>query len=103
MRAYGLLARLKALRGTPLDVFGYSAERRMERRLIRQYEADMAEFLPKTSPETRDALVALAELPLTIRGFGPVKHRNAEKAARQREDLLAHLRSGGAPLRQAAE
>ncbi|MFW5881552.1 MAG: DUF6537 domain-containing protein, partial [Roseicyclus sp.] len=103
MSAYRLLARLKPLRGTPLDPFGYSADRRMERRLIRQYEADMAEFLPKATPETQDALVALAELPLTIRGFGPVKERNAEKAARQREDLLAHLRSGGAPLRQAAE
>jgi hypothetical protein len=46
-RLYPVLARLKALRGTPLDVFGYSAERRMERGLIRQYQADMAEFLPK--------------------------------------------------------
>jgi indolepyruvate ferredoxin oxidoreductase len=103
IRAYRLLARLKRLRGTPLDPFGYSAERRMERNLIRQYEADMAEFLPKAAPETRDALVALAELPLTIRGFGPVKEANSEKAARQREDLLAHLRTGGAPLAEAAE
>jgi indolepyruvate ferredoxin oxidoreductase len=103
IRAYRLLARLKRLRGTPLDPFGYSAERRMERNLIRQYEADMAEFLPKAAPETRDALVALAELPLTIRGFGPVKEANSEEAARQREDLLAHLRTGGAPLAEAAE
>jgi indolepyruvate ferredoxin oxidoreductase len=61
------------------DVFGYSAERRMERGLIRQYQADMAEFLPKADPETMDALVALAELPLSIRGFGPVKELNARK------------------------
>jgi hypothetical protein len=55
--------------------FGYTAERRMERGLIRQYQADMAEFLPGAAPQTMDALVALAELPLSIRGFGPVKER----------------------------
>jgi indolepyruvate ferredoxin oxidoreductase len=49
-RLYPVLARLKALRGTPLDVFGYSAERRMERGLIKQYQADMAEFLPRAEP-----------------------------------------------------
>jgi indolepyruvate ferredoxin oxidoreductase len=103
MRAYPVLARMKGLRGTPLNPFGYTAERRMERALIRQYERDMAEFLPKAGPATMDALVALAELPLAIRGFGPVKEKNAEKAARQREDLVALLRSGGAPLAQAAE
>jgi indolepyruvate ferredoxin oxidoreductase len=102
-KVYPLLARMKVLRNTPLNPFGYSADRRMERALIRQYEADMAEFLPQARPETMDALVALAELPLTIRGFGPVKERNAEKAAKQREDLIAMLRSGGAPMAQAAE
>jgi indolepyruvate ferredoxin oxidoreductase len=102
-RLYPLLARMKLLRNTPLNPFGYAAERRMERALIRQYEADMAEFLPKAGPRTMDALVALAELPLTIRGFGPVKERNAEKAARQREDLVAMLRSGGPSMAEAAE
>jgi indolepyruvate ferredoxin oxidoreductase len=102
-RLYPVLARLKALRGTPLDVFGYSAERRMERGLIKQYQADMAEFLPRAEPATMDALVALAELPLSIRGFGPVKELNAKRAAKQREDLIAHLRAGGAPLAEAAE
>jgi len=101
--AYPLLARMKRLRGTPLDLFGYSAERRMERRLIKQYERDMAAFIPEARSETMDALVALAELPLQIRGFGPVKEANAEKTARQREDLLALLRAGGAPLAEAAE
>jgi indolepyruvate ferredoxin oxidoreductase len=102
-RLYPLLARLKALRGTPLDPFGYTAERRMERSLIRQYQSDMAEFLPGARPETMDALVALAELPLSIRGFGPVKELNARRAAKQREDLIAHLRAGGAPMAEAAE
>ncbi|MFP4449611.1 MAG: indolepyruvate ferredoxin oxidoreductase family protein [Rhodosalinus sp.] len=98
-----LLARLRFLRGTPLDPFGYSAERRMERALIREYERDMAEVLPKLDETTRDAVVALAELPLSIRGFGPVKEANAEKAAKRREELLAVIRAGGAPLARAAE
>ncbi|MDJ0822093.1 MAG: indolepyruvate ferredoxin oxidoreductase family protein [Paracoccaceae bacterium] len=103
LRSFGLLARMKRLRGTPLDPFGRTEERRMERALIRQYEADMGEWLPKATPETMDALVALAELPLQIRGFGPVKHANATKAEKRREELLAALRGGGAALAAAAE
>ena len=102
-RPLRLLVRMKGLRGTPLDIFGHGAERRMERKLIRQYERDMAEVLPKLAAETRDAIIALAELPLEIRGFGPVKMANAEKAAKRREALLAGIRAGGAPLVRAAE
>ncbi len=101
-RAAPLLARLKILRGTPFDPFGYTAERRMERRLIRQYRKDLKEVLAK-APANPDAAVALAELPLQIRGFGPVKEANAEAAARRREELLVALRGGSAPLKQAAE
>jgi indolepyruvate ferredoxin oxidoreductase len=55
LRAFRLLARMKVLRGTPLDPFGYSAERKMERALIRQYESDMAEICRRSRPQTRDA------------------------------------------------
>jgi indolepyruvate ferredoxin oxidoreductase len=102
-RAYPLLARGKALRGTVLDPFGRTAERRMERGLIAQYEADMAEVLPLATPATMDAVVALAELPLQIRGFGPVKEAAERKAAKRREELLASIRSGGPRLAEAAE
>jgi indolepyruvate ferredoxin oxidoreductase len=98
-----LLTRFKRLRGTPLDVFGYTAERKMERALIAQYERDMREWLPKAAPETMEALIALAELPLQIRGFGPVKQANEQKAAKRREELLAVLREGGTAVKQAAE
>jgi indolepyruvate ferredoxin oxidoreductase len=101
-RLYPVLARMKGLRGTPFDLFGYTAERRMERRLIRQYERDMAEVL-KDPARNMDAAVALAELPLAIRGFGPVKEANAQKAAARREELLLAFRAGEAPRRQAAE
>ncbi|MBD3663495.1 indolepyruvate ferredoxin oxidoreductase family protein [Sulfitobacter sp. TSTF-M16] len=98
-----LLARLKKLRGTPLDVFGYTAERRMERSLIKQYRADMTEVLPKLDDQTRAAVVALAALPLQIKGFGPVKQENEAKAAKRREELLSVIRAGGAETRKAAE
>ena len=98
-----MLTKLKGLRGTPLDIFGYTAERKMERSLIKQYERDMAEVLPKLSDATRDAIVALAELPKQIRGFGPVKQANEAKAAKRREELLAVIRAGGVETRKAAE
>jgi indolepyruvate ferredoxin oxidoreductase len=98
-----LLTRMKGLRGTPLDPFGRTAERRMERALIKQYEADMKAVLPQLSDATRDAVIALAELPLQIRGFGPVKLANEAKAAKRREELLSVIRQGGPDLKQAAE
>ncbi|MGR3759557.1 indolepyruvate ferredoxin oxidoreductase family protein [Roseobacteraceae bacterium NS-SX3] len=98
-----VLSKFKGLRGTPLDIFGYTAERKMERALIKQYERDMAEWLPKAGEASKEALVALAELPLQIRGFGPVKMANEHKAAKRREELLAVLRQGGAGLSKAAE
>ncbi|WP_417723648.1 indolepyruvate ferredoxin oxidoreductase family protein [Salipiger sp.] len=103
LTAFRLLAPLKILRGTPFDPFGRTEERRMERALIAQYEADMAEWLPLLTPQTRDALVALAELPLRIKGFGPVKMAAEREAAKRREELLDTLRAGGPTVSQAAE
>ncbi|SLN47944.1 indolepyruvate ferredoxin oxidoreductase [Roseovarius albus] len=98
-----VLTKMTGLRGTPFDPFGYSAERKMERALIRQYEADMRAVLAKVSDDNREAVVALARLPLSIRGFGPVKMENETKAAKRREELLAAIRDGNAPLSQAAQ
>jgi len=102
-RAFPLLARLRFLRGTPFDPFGYTAERKMERSLIRQYESDMSEVLKSLSPATRDAVIALAELPLQIRGFGPIKQANEKTAAKRREELLSTIRAGGPQMLRAAE
>ena len=103
LRVFRLLARLKPLRGTPFDPFGHSADRTLERQLIAQYERDMAEILGKISAETLDQAVMLAELPLQIRGYGPVKAANATKAAKRREQILAAFRAGGQAVKQAAE
>jgi indolepyruvate ferredoxin oxidoreductase len=101
-KAFPLLARMKVLRKTPLDVFGYSAERRMERRLIKDYEHDMRRVLahPDRAPEIA---VALAELPLQIKGFGPVKAANAMAASKRRKELLAAFDAGTGTRRAAAE
>ena len=86
----------KILRGTPIDPFGWQADRRQERALIAEYEGDMA-----TALAGRDLaqMIALAELPGTIRGFGPVKAESARDAAATRRKLLAPA----APLAVAAE
>ncbi|WP_181701595.1 indolepyruvate ferredoxin oxidoreductase family protein [Chthonobacter albigriseus] len=88
---FRLLSRGRVLRGSPLDPFGWTAERRMERRLIAEYEGILrriADGLP-----TIDLGVAeeLAALPLRIRGFGHVKAEAARKAALRQSQLLTRL------------
>lgn len=98
-----LLAKMKRLRGTPFDVFGYSNDRKLERNLIRLYETDIAEISKNIKGINMDAAIALAELPLQIRGYGPVKEAAYETAMKRRDELLQVLRSGDAPLQSAAE
>ncbi len=69
----------------------------------RNSEADMAEILPQLRRETMELGRELARLPLSIRGYGPVKEANAATAAHRREALLAAIRAGGAPVPMAAE
>ncbi|PIE13772.1 MAG: indolepyruvate ferredoxin oxidoreductase [Rhodobacterales bacterium] len=102
-RWMALLARGKRLRGTPLDVFGRTEERKMERALIKQYERDMAEILPKVDESNKSVVLELAELPMKIRGFGPVKAAACAKAEKRREELLSSIRGGQIPPAMAAE
>ncbi|WP_371228045.1 indolepyruvate ferredoxin oxidoreductase family protein [Roseovarius sp. 2305UL8-3] len=88
---FRLLARMKRLRGTPFDIFGYTAERRHERRLIREFEQDIEQVMPILSVETISDAIALARLPETIRGFGHVKQRNAGHASKQKAQLLERM------------
>ncbi|MFN0113704.1 MAG: indolepyruvate ferredoxin oxidoreductase family protein [Paracoccaceae bacterium] len=97
------LARMKGLRDTPFDPFGYSEERRAERRLIAEFEADMETAFATFTPATCDAALALARLPQDIRGFGPVKAAAISKAAARRGELLAAIRTGGVRVTEAAE
>ncbi len=94
MSAFGLLAKLKGLRGTAFDVFGYSQERRTERRLIADYEALIAEILERLNPQNHALCVALAAIPEKIRGFGHVKERHLQQAKAEEAELLKRLRDG---------
>ncbi len=103
LRAFRVLAGMKGLRGTPLDPFGYSAERRRERAMIREYEADMTRVFASVTDAMMPVAIELAELPLGVRGFGPVKDKAADLAATRRAELLAQLQAGHPPIREAAE
>jgi indolepyruvate ferredoxin oxidoreductase len=87
------LARCKRLRGTPFDPFGYSAERRRERRLIAEYEAVIEEVLAQLTPASYELALELARLPEQIRGFGHVKERHLKSAKQREGELLAALRA----------
>jgi indolepyruvate ferredoxin oxidoreductase len=100
--AFRLLARLRFLRGTPFDLFGYTAERRAERRLVAEYEALLDEIVAALSPENHASAVALAALPLEIRGFGHVKAANLDRAKAKEADLLGRFRSPALPHALAA-
>jgi indolepyruvate ferredoxin oxidoreductase len=89
MGAFGVLARFKGLRGTPFDVFGYTAERRMERALIGQYRETVEALLPKLSAENIAQAVAIASIPEDIRGYGHVKERHLKLAKEKEAALVA--------------
>src|SRR5262249_4872405 len=103
LSVFRLLAKLKGLRGTAFDPFGYTVERRTERALIADYEAMLAEILEKLSAHNHHVSVALASIPEKIRGFGHVKERHLRAAKAEEATLLEQFRSGGAPLLKAAE
>ncbi|MDG2294780.1 MAG: hypothetical protein P8L41_03720, partial [Paracoccaceae bacterium] len=85
------------------DIFGYSEERKIERGLIRQYEQDLKRILTLYTAVTKPAIIELAMLPLSIKGFGPVKLENYKKASAKRKSLLASIDETTLGLTQAAE
>ncbi|MGF7161062.1 indolepyruvate ferredoxin oxidoreductase [Rhodoligotrophos appendicifer] len=104
MHAFRLLAKFKRLRGTPLDIFGYSSERKMERGLIAQYEGLVQELLDGLTPELYGLAVEIASIPEHIRGYGHVKEQHLDTAKANEAMLLAQFRSGKPSIiRQAAE
>jgi len=89
MKAFGVLAKFKGLRGTALDVFGYTAERKMERALIGEYRQTVASLLPKLTADNLAQAVAIASIPEDIRGYGHVKERHLKSAKQKEAALLA--------------
>ncbi len=90
-KPFRLLAALKRLRGTPLDIFGYSAERRMERELVVWYRGHVDDALKSLTPDNHSALVETLSKPLDIRGFGPVKAEAARRIQPQVDAAMVKL------------
>ncbi len=101
--ALGVLKKFKVLRGTPLDPFGYTAERKAERKLIVEYEKLLADIAEHLTPGNYNSAVALAALPEKIRGYGPVKQRHLGIVKAEEAGLYEHFRAGSAPFLKAAE
>jgi len=90
-----VLAKMKGLRGGPLDVFGKTEERRTERALIGEYRSTIDELLRGLTPASLDAATEIARLPEDIRGYGHVKARHLAAVKPKWARLLAQWRAGG--------
>jgi len=102
LRAFKVLAKLKSLRGTPLDIFGYTAERKMERALPMEYRATIAALLTQLNKDNLSKAVAIASIPEEIRGYGHVKERHLALAEAKQQRLLAGFKEGAVQGKQVA-
>ena len=102
LKAFQALARMKGLRGTRFDPFGRTAERKLERQLIADYEKTVAELLSGLTYGNHGLAVEIAGIPDRIRGFGPVKDRHLSDAKANEAALLEAFRNP-APTPMAAE
>ena len=100
--AFKMLAKLKGLRGSKLDIFGYTQERKTERALIGQYEALVVELLNSLSPANHALAIRLATIPDDIKGYGHVKDAHLAKAKKKEAELLQQWRNPEA-MKAAAE
>jgi indolepyruvate ferredoxin oxidoreductase len=103
MPLFRFLAGLKELRGTIFDIFGYTKDRRIERKLIMDYEILIEDVLANLSPANHAIAVALASIPEKIRGYGHVKMQHLKAAKAEEHGLLEQFRAGPAPVKLAAE
>ena len=100
--AFRMLSKLKGLRGTGFDIFGYTQERKTERALIGQYETLVAELLQSLSPTNHALALKLAAIPDDIKGYGHIKDAHLEKAKKKEAELLHQWRHPEA-MKAAAE
>ncbi len=101
MTAFRVLAAMRFLRGTRLDIFGFSADRRQERALIADYEGLCGELIAGLTPDNHATAMALAALPEKIRGYGHVKARHLAAVEPERRRLLDLWRAPPAQMRAA--
>jgi indolepyruvate ferredoxin oxidoreductase len=99
---FKVLSSMRFLRGTALDPFGYTEERRTERALVREYEATVERLLARLTAQNHALAVQLASIPDEIRGFGHIKARSIDPARKKRDELLERFESGRGAERAAA-
>ena len=97
------LAKLKFLRGTAFDLFGYTRERKTERKLIADYRRCWTKSCRELTPENHELAAGLAAIPEKIRGYGHVKARHLVAAKADEAALLEQFRAAAPPLLKAAE
>jgi indolepyruvate ferredoxin oxidoreductase len=104
MTAFRLMAPLRGLRGSVLDPFRNSTERRLARELLATYEGDLERIVAQLSADNHALAARLAAWPERVRGYGHVREQHAEAVAKEREAMLAQWPQGGAAveLRRAA-
>ncbi|MEC7915556.1 MAG: indolepyruvate ferredoxin oxidoreductase family protein [Actinomycetota bacterium] len=86
--AFAVLRRMKFLRGTPLDIFGNTTHRKMERGLINEYQTMIDSVIADLRPESYDKALRIAELPDMIRGYEGVKEANVERFRQAADEIL---------------
>ena len=94
--AFKILAKLRGLRGSALDLFGYTAERKLERQLIVDYQKTLDELLAGLNADNHALAVDIASVPEHIRGYGHVKERHHADAMKRQDDLLSAWRNPAA-------
>ena len=95
---FTVLAKAKFLRNTWLDPFAYTRDRRLDIELVENFESVVEELLASLSVQNHAIAVALAKLPLEVRGFGHVKAQKWVKVQAEQEELLQALREPPAPV-----
>ncbi|ONF42690.1 pyruvate ferredoxin oxidoreductase [Marinobacter lutaoensis] len=93
-RVFKVLARMRGLRGSVFDPFRYSADRRLDRALLADYQQLVERIARELNAGNYDTFLQLAELPSEVRGFGPVREQAAEAIQAKRQQLLKDLESG---------
>jgi indolepyruvate ferredoxin oxidoreductase len=98
--AFKILKRFKGLRGTRWDPVGWTAERKMERRLRDEYLERVVEMSGQLTKKNHELAIAIASLPDEIRGYGHVKEASVEAAEDHLAELLKNWPQGGMPAKK---
>ena len=91
LTAFNLLAKFRFLRGSRFDPFSYTQDRKLERKLISEYENLVDKLLTQLDAENLTAIAEILSLPEKIRGYGYIKANNAKLAAAEQQRLLSIL------------